>query len=191
MGILDSIRGLGWVVGSRKGEKAVNEGRWEDALVHLDEAIAQNPKDAYSYFYRGLAHGGLDNFEAAIRDFNAARRYGPEDSALLSNLGTCYLRRGQLSAALKHYKRALELNPRDASALLNVGIVYARQAELAPPKSSPKLTSKALEALDNAIDRDGRLAEAYRERGLLHRRRGDRHKAAEDLSRARELGLEE
>ena len=77
MGILDKIRGLSWVVGSRKGEKAVKDGRWEDALVHLDEALALNPKDAYAYFYRGLAHGGLGDLNAAIRDLNTAREVRP------------------------------------------------------------------------------------------------------------------
>lgn len=184
MGILDKLRGLGWVVGSRKGEKAVNEGRWEDALVHLDDALAQNPKDAHAYFYRGLAHGGLGNLNAAIRDLNSARKFGPEDSALLSNLGTCYLRKGQLAAALKQYKHALKLNPRDARALLNVGIVYAKQSETAPPRSKPRLAARALESLDNAIFRDNRLPEAYHHRGLILAAQ-DRHPdALEDLTYA-------
>lgn len=184
MGILDKIRSLGWVVGSRKGEKAVNEGRWEDALVHLDEALAQNPKDPHAYFYRGLAHGGLGNLNAAIRDLNSARKFGPVDSALLSNLGTCYLRKGQLAAALKQYKQALNLNPRDARALLNVGIVYARQSETAPPRSKPRLAARALESLDKALLHDSRLPEAYHHRGLLLAAQDRLPEALEDISYA-------
>ena len=184
MGILDKLRGLGWVVGSRKGEKAVNEGRWEDALVHLDEALAQNPKDAHAYFYRGLAHGGLGNLNAAIRDLNSARKFGPEDSALLSNLGTCYLRKGQLAAALKQYKQALKLNPRDARALLNVGIVYTKQSETAPPRSRPRLAARALESLDNALLQDRRLPEAYHHRGLLLAAQDRLPEALEDITHA-------
>ena len=181
---MDKIRGLSWVVGSRKGEKAVKEGRYEDALDHLDEAIAQNPKDAFAYFYRGLAHGGLGNLNAAIRDLNSARKFGPEDSALLTNLGTCYLRKGQFSAALKEYKKALKINPKDARALLNVGIVYAKQAEAAPPRSEPRLSARALESLDKAIISDPRLPEAYRERALLLVDKGRLDEAIEDLTYA-------
>ena len=184
MGILDKIRGLSWVVGSRKGEKAVKEGRWEDALVHLDEALALNSKDAHAYFYRGLAHGGLGNLNAAIRDLNSAKKFGPQDSALLSNLGTCYLRKGHFSAALKEYKKALKINPKDARALLNVGIVYAKQAETAPPRSEPRLTARALESLDKAIISDPNLPEAYRERGLLLADKGRLDEAIEDLTYA-------
>ena len=184
MGILDKIRGLSWVVGTRKGEKAVNEGRWEDALVHLDEALALNPKDAHAYFYRGLAHGGLGNLNAAIRDLNSARKFGPEDSALLTNLGTCYLRKGQFAAALKEYKKALKMNPKDARALLNVGIVYAKQAESAPPRSAPRLAARALESLDKAIIRDPRLPEAYHERGLFLAAQDRLPEAIEDLTYA-------
>ena len=184
MGILDKIRGLGWVTDSRKGEKAVNEGRFEDALVHLDEAIALNPRDAYSYFYRGLAHGGLGNLNAAIRDLNSARKFGPEDSALLTNLGTCYLRRGQLAPALKEYKKALQLNPKDARALLNIGIVYAKQSESAPPRSRPRLAARALESLDKSIIQDPRLPEAYRERALLFAAQDRLPDAIEDLTYA-------
>ncbi len=184
MGLLDKIRGLGWVVGSRKGEKAVQEGRWEDALNHLNEALVLNPKDAHAYFYRGLAHGGLGNLNAAIRDLNSARKFGPEDSALLTNLGTCYLRRGQFAAALKQYKKALLLNPGDARALLNVGIVYAKQSESAPPRSKPRLAARALDSLDKAISRDPRLPEAYRERALLLASREELGEALEDLTYA-------
>ena len=184
MGILDKIRGLSWVVGSRKGEKAVKDGRWEDALVHLDEALALNPKDAYAYFYRGLAHGGLGNLNAAIRDLNSAKKFGPQDSALLSNLGTCYLRKGHFSAALKEYKKALKINPKDARALLNVGIVYAKQAETAPPRSEPRLIARALESLDKAIILDPSLPEAYRERALLLAEKGHLPEAVKDLTHA-------
>ena len=184
MGILDKIRGLSWVVGSRKGEKAVKDGRFEDALVHLDESIALNPKDAYAYFYRGLAHGGLGNLNAAIRDLNTAKKFGPQDSALLTNLGTCYLRKGQFAAALKEYKKALKINPKDASALLNVGIVYAKQAETAPPRSEPRLIARALDSLDKAIISDPNLPEAYHERALLLTDKGRLPEAIKDLTQA-------
>ena len=157
MGILDKLRGLGWVVGSRKVKRPSRKAAGKTPSFTSTRPSPRTPKTPTPTSTGVSAHGGLGNLNAAIRDLNSARKFGPVDSALLSNLGTCYLRKGQLAAALKQYKQALKLNPRDARALLNVGIVYAKQSESAPPRSKPRLAARALESLDNAILQDSRL----------------------------------
>ncbi|NCC35052.1 MAG: tetratricopeptide repeat protein, partial [Chloroflexia bacterium] len=56
------------------GVKALEEGRWTDAIYHLNLAIQSAPHLADTYFGRGLAYKNIEQYEEAIRDFTEALR---------------------------------------------------------------------------------------------------------------------
>lgn len=187
MGLLDRFQKLKWVIEWRRGNKAVEEERWDDAISHLDEAILLNPRDAQCYNLRGRAFGGLGDLDSAIRDFKEARSLAPDDPSVCNNLGTCYLRMGQIDNAVKHYKMALKLDARDVQARTNVGIAYSRKAALASAKTRDRYARLSLTAFDEAIAEDPSYPVPYRERGLLNTMQGRYQDARDDLTQAIEL----
>ncbi len=187
MGLLDRFRKLKWVVEWRRGMKAVEEERWDDAISSLDEAILLKPDDAQCYNLRGLAFGGLGNLDSAMRDFKEARSLAPDDPSVCNNLGTCYLRMGQIDNAVKHYKMALKIDARDVQARTNVGIAYSKKAALASANTRDRYARLSLTAFDEVIAEDPSFPVAYRERGLLYTFQGRYQDAISDLTQAIEL----
>ena len=86
---------------------------------------------------------------------------------------------GDLDKAIACYTLALELNPRP--------VVYLHRAEARLKNGDP---AGALTDCDAAIQLDPTDATSYRMRGKLHKAMGDETKAAADLEKAVELGLD-
>lgn len=110
-----------------------NAGGAVEALRCSDEVIASGALDGVllstAYFYRGLAHRGVGDFTAAIRDFDHA--------LLLAQVSVFYLERGvthqarnDLDAAIEDYDRTLWMRPDDAQALSWRGEAYRRKDDL-------------------------------------------------------------
>jgi rhomboid protease GluP len=99
-----------------RGQQAIDEGSWEEAIVELELALADpSLADPSVYFYLGLAHSHLEEPEAAAEAYMAALDLAPDDSYSHWNLALTYLQLGRYAEARTHFEDYLALNPNEAA----------------------------------------------------------------------------
>jgi tetratricopeptide (TPR) repeat protein len=101
----------------------------------------------------------------------------PEHADAHINLGRILHERGDLRAAEAHYRRALTIRPGDATALFNLGVALEDQG----------LNDPALQAYAQAIESDGRNADAHYNAARLYDLAGDYTSALRHLRICRDL----
>lgn len=82
------------------GLKAHQANDWQTALRHYDAAIAANLNESFPYQLRGAVQLELQNYYAALDDFNLAIQFAP-----YNEVG--YLGKARVFAALKDYRWAI------------------------------------------------------------------------------------
>jgi tetratricopeptide (TPR) repeat protein len=89
------------------------------ALQHFDRALALDP----NFGAARVARGGLcyqnGNFEAALKDLEAASALDPDDAATLDRLGQTYQALDRTADAVRVLRRAAERAPDDSKILLH------------------------------------------------------------------------
>jgi len=78
------------------------------------ELLGKSPGNAEYYYQRGRTlawHGGRDERDKAIADFNEALRLKPNVAVYHKALGDIYLRKGDCKKALENHLKAMRLDP--------------------------------------------------------------------------------
>ena len=90
--------------------------------VRRHEVIRRTSNDADAYYHRGLANIGLEEYEAAITDFDEAIRINPNDAHSYYNQGLVKFRLNRLSKAEEDLQIALQLSEQidDAELIGNI-----------------------------------------------------------------------
>ncbi len=88
-------------------------GHSRQALLHLDEAVARNPRDVDAQYERGVALFDLCRFASARRAFERVLRQTPRDPWALHHLGLLAERAGDERRARELLGRAARIAPRD------------------------------------------------------------------------------
>ena len=99
----------------RRGVRAVNQAKWDDAITALTEAIQQDPKSAAAYSTRGLAYTMKDNFPAALADFDAALKIDSNNAVAHFNRGFAYYRKGDRDKAARRLLETIRIDPKYAA----------------------------------------------------------------------------
>jgi tetratricopeptide (TPR) repeat protein len=95
----------------RLADRAGREGRWDDVLRHLREAIRLGPYDEERRYLLGsvwLEHGDL---EAMVEYYRGQIATDPKPQTSHFFLGRALAARGDLDAAVEEYHRAIEADP--------------------------------------------------------------------------------
>ncbi len=93
----------------QEGVQLLRAGRYEEALVRLDEAIEAYPNSADAYRFKGSALQNLKRFPAAVEAYS--RSYSiDENEASLYNRATCYIGLGDLDKAKSDLDTFLEIS---------------------------------------------------------------------------------
>lgn len=87
------------------------QGKWEQMIAYLDEAIELSPEVKEYHNLRGVAHFKQELYDLAILDFQSALDLDSGSAIDLANLGICYKRTGALENAVYFLKEALKLEP--------------------------------------------------------------------------------
>ena len=161
----------------RRGNRARNEGRQQDAMGEYQRATEVDPENAAAYAALGLIHSDQGHFEEALKNYSKAIELDPNYALAYYNRGVVYKELGQLEKALKNYNKAIELDPDYALVYNNRGIVYK---ELGYPE-------KALRDYNTAIKLDPTYAYAYNNRGNVYKKLGHPEDAFKDYNKAIEL----
>lgn len=156
--------------------KQINQVLREDQTSHIDEsqqAVSASGKDQHQfaeYFQkitditpftaidfakRASYHADLQNFEAALADYNRAIKLDPSFATAYYNRGLLYEKFERYKAALADFGQAIKLDPDGAVAYSNRGSVY----------DNLKQYQQALSEYNRAIELDPNFAPAYYNRG--------------------------
>jgi Tfp pilus assembly protein PilF len=145
-------------------------GRLDEAAVHLDKALALDPRSAQAHNYMGGVRFAQRRMLDAIAHFRRAAELSPRDERMHFNLGNALSATGQASEAARAFERAIAVNPEFAGAHQNLGVFFAsrrdlakgivhlrRAAELAPESPETLSDLGAVLALAGEIDEARRV----------------------------------
>jgi hypothetical protein len=95
----------------QEGIEALRRGASYAACYLLTEAVRQDPADAQTLGYLGIAWASENQPERALECLAAAARLDPQSAPLQHNLGIALEQAGRLADALAAYQRAMLLDP--------------------------------------------------------------------------------
>jgi tetratricopeptide (TPR) repeat protein len=198
------------------GLQYYDEGDYEKALIHFDLAITSQPDMGEAYNDRGMAYFAMGKIDNAMTDFSKAIALLPNPAISYSNRGALYLSQGNHAQALADLNKAIELSPRLAKAYHNRGLTYLdmdktdqaiadfnQAIELTPEYffsaqatlESRQPTGESLFGSDfytGLLNREtyADLPTTYASRAMAYLKQGNNAKAAADLQKATQLGLD-
>jgi tetratricopeptide (TPR) repeat protein len=198
------------------GLYSYDQGDYEKALMYFNMVIMSRPSMGEAYNDRGLVYYTMGETDNAMQDFNKAIELLPDPAIAYSNRGGLYLFQGNHAQALADLDKAIELSPRLAKAYHNRGLTYLdlgsydqaiadfdQAIELTPefifsvqatePSREPSGVSLLGSGLDTGLINQQTYADlpkAYASRAIAYFHMGDYAKAAADITKASELGLD-
>jgi tetratricopeptide (TPR) repeat protein len=125
----------------RLGAALVALGKPEEALEHIDRAMADRHESAEAHFQRTRALHKLGRLSEALQTLRRAIELQPRDVRFHEEERRILRRCGRLEEAVAAGRRVVELAPRDAFSYANLGLVVADRHDFAA----------ALELLDRAV----------------------------------------
>jgi tetratricopeptide (TPR) repeat protein len=173
----------------RRAERAVRDGRFEEALPVLRSLVEEQPDNAFVRMVLGSAFAGMRQHARALQEFRRYATLVPASAHARQSMAVAHANLGNETGALREAAAALELDPDLIDArLLRAGILARRgrrgeaveelRAAVARAPQEPLLRLTFAELLLDA----GRLAEAEAEyRAVLAQERTSLPEAAAPL----------
>ncbi len=113
-----------------EGAGLAYQGKYEEAIVKFDEAVAENPYYAKAYNQRGDAYFYTGDLATAITNYERARYEGLDDTTTNWNLGWTYYLAGQYQNAIEANERILKDDPSVLGMRMNEAISYLALGDL-------------------------------------------------------------
>jgi tetratricopeptide (TPR) repeat protein len=107
----------------------LHDERFQDALYALRDVIKQNPKNAYAYYFLGVALFETAQAEPARDAYRAAIKLAPEYLGARVSLSHVLRMLGDLRGAIAEAEEALRKAPGDADALHAAGLAHAARGD--------------------------------------------------------------
>jgi tetratricopeptide (TPR) repeat protein len=149
------------------GTQYIRAGAYPEAIEPLSKAIDLGYTDSHEQ--RGHAFLGMEDYDAAIQDYNSAIAYKLDKATAYFDRGLVYFQLGQYDRAIGDYTLALELKPDYSEAYNNRGLAYEnlnrREEALGDYYMATKLdpdNGAAHNNLGRTLVYAGRLEEAIR-----------------------------
>lgn len=151
--------------------------RFTESLALCNKVLNMDPANIDCLQYRAEAYGGMNLYEAAAKDYEAACSVNMNDVLLLNNTGYYYSKCGNISKAKNYLEMAIQKDPRFSYPYDNLGYVYMLE----------KSYTKAHQLIDYSIELDPANSYAYKNRALVYLKQGENQKAKIALEKAKEL----
>ncbi len=145
------------------GEEALRRGRTDQAIVHLDYALALKFNFPSAHGNLGMALTRKGRYQEAIKHFNIALEQDDSAAEVHNNLASALAGINETDRALEHYSRAIALNPRYPEAHYNLGNILFSRGKL----------EDAINHLNAAVQIDDDFFEAYNSLAVALAERGD------------------
>jgi arylsulfatase A-like enzyme/thioredoxin-like negative regulator of GroEL len=108
----------------RRAERAVRDGKFQEALPDLRSLVAEEPKNAFARLVLGSAYMGMRDHARAVEQLKAYAAMVPTSAHARQSLAIAYANLGDRAAALREAAAAVALDPRLTDArLLRAGIL--------------------------------------------------------------------
>jgi tetratricopeptide (TPR) repeat protein len=178
-----------WLAHNNLSIILLQEGRIEDAMGHLEQALRIKPDFPEVHYNLGVALVQLGRVQEAIAHYERAIRIKPDYAEAHNNLGIVLQQTGKIEEAIAHYEQALRSKPDYAEAHNNLGLALARlgrlQEAIGHYEQALRLKPDYAEAQYNlgvALVRLGRLPEAMGHWEQALRSKPDYAEAENDLA---------
>lgn len=136
------------------------QGRYQEALIHFNEALRINPQYLRAYNNKGLTLYDMDRVEEAIEIFKELISNSKSWADPHNNLGLAYAKKGELDLAVQSYSEAIRLKSDYFKALNNLGVALKSQGKI----------EQAIEQWQKALTFKPDYAKAHRNLGLAFAR---------------------
>ena len=148
-------------------KRALHLGKHAAALIALEPALQEQPRNAALWCTRGIAHRLALSYDDALVDYEHAHRLDPKDVRTLGNLGEWHLARNAFVQALTWLDTALALDPNYYEVRVNrvAALTELRQLEQAHTEAQRLVQShpdrpEPYGNLGNVLFAQGKLVEA-------------------------------
>ncbi len=109
-----------------RGLVEFHAGHYQEALGLFDKAIASDPRDPFSLYYRAITKARLDDTKGEIEDLRAALKLKPDFNEAALELGVALVNQGKFEEATKYLQQARNTPELEAEASLFLGVAYLR-----------------------------------------------------------------
>ena len=145
-----------WLAHNNLGTALLDQGRFDEAVVHCSEALRINPTHTKIRCALGTALVGQGRFKEAVDHFSEALRIEPNFAEAHNDLGRALNEVGRFDEAIRHFSEAVRIKPEFAEAHSNLGITLARMGKL----------DKAIHHFSRALSIEPNYEGAYYNMGL-------------------------
>jgi protein O-GlcNAc transferase len=138
-GHVDSLQMIGRLIAagvkaadahSNLGALLFDLGKPNEAIVHLTEALRQNPDHAEAHNNLGNALLETSKLDEAVRHYQEALRLKPDFVGAWSNIANALKTQGRIPEAIENYKTAIRLQPDFINAHNNLIMMLGYSAEV-------------------------------------------------------------
>lgn len=164
-------------VNANLGRIYADQGRYDDAFVHLTKAIELRPDDVVSRLNRGLLSHQAGRDAEALKDINAAITIDPHNVILWEARAQIHMDQSNDTAAFHDLDKAVELKPGYHESYIKRATLWMRHNQMA----------KAMEDLNTALRIAPREYGALVNRGAVHYWAGRYDLALEDFRLAHRI----
>jgi len=123
------------------GAALLDQGRIQEAKVHLRQALLIDPQHPNAHYNMGLCLMKEGREREAIRHFREAVQFRPNYVEARYNLANLLYKRGDLQRALDQLREALKIRPDFVGAYFHLGYIFERMGK---PKEAIRHYEKAL-----------------------------------------------
>jgi len=116
-----------YIAHNNLGNALDQEGSFDEAMVHYQEAVQIKPDYADAHFNLGTALRRKGELDEAIAQYKEALRINPDHAAAHLNLGDALEQKGGLDEAISQYQQALQIYPDYAKAHNNLGNAFLQK----------------------------------------------------------------
>ncbi|MEI0530780.1 tetratricopeptide repeat protein [Brachyspira pilosicoli] len=155
----------------------IEEKHIEEAIKLCDEIIEKDDKDEDAYFLKASCYFELEDYNAAIENYNKVTEINPNNEKAYFNRGLSKAYLQIYKESLKDFNKTIELNPNNKSAYFNRGL----------SKSNLRMYKEAINDFNKAVELDPNDNNAYFNRGLSKSNLRMYKEAIDDYNRVIEL----
>lgn len=166
-----------WLEHVHEARRLSTSGKYDEARVEIDKAVAIYPDHADSYIHRAIIEKEADKRFDAVQDYARALDLDPDLPLVQYDFGQILRQLRMYDPAAEAYRKAIELDPQMLEAYNNLGITYRLQRRY----------DDANREFEKVIELNPRYIKAYNNLGASLAESGNLDRAVDVLARGIEV----